>query len=48
MDIAHWAGLGGVRFIPSDFIDKETGNLVEIDQEQLNIINQAHHTVQFY
>ena len=22
VDIAHWAGLGGVRYIPSDFIDQ--------------------------
>ena len=22
VDIAHWAGLGGVRYIPSDFLDQ--------------------------
>ena len=22
VDIAHWAGLGGVRYIPSDFVDQ--------------------------
>lgn len=24
VDITHWAGLGGVRYIPSEFIDKES------------------------
>jgi len=23
VEIAHWAGLGGVRYIPSEFVDKK-------------------------
>jgi hypothetical protein len=41
VDIAHWAGLGGVRFIPQDFIlSEEGGTLMELGQEENRLINQ--------
>ena len=43
MDIAHWAGLGGVRFIPQDFIlaDKgERGEVVDLGEEENRLVNQ--------
>jgi hypothetical protein len=47
VDIAHWAGLGGVRFIPQDFIlagekgeKGERGELVELGEEENRLVNQ--------
>ena len=40
IDIAHWAGLGGVRYIPSEYVDTETGNLKELDESEIKMINQ--------
>merc|ERR1719244_1917414 len=40
VDIAHWAGLGGVRYIPSEFLDEETGKVVELGEEELRVVNQ--------
>ena len=40
IDIAHWAGLGGVRYIPSEYVDTETGNLKELDESEVKMINQ--------
>jgi len=40
VDIAHWAGLGGVRYIPYEFIDRETEKVEELDEEGLRLVNQ--------
>lgn len=41
INIAHWAGLGGVRFIPQEFIDKETGSIIaEISEDDRKMINE--------
>ena len=51
IDIAHWAGLGGVRYIPSEYVDTETGNLKELDESEVKMINQrnmelvSHHEI---
>ena len=31
VDIAHWAGLGGVRYVPSDFVDKADKGEEKVD-----------------
>ena len=40
VDIAHWAGLGGVRYIPADYIDSETEKVLEMSEEDLRLTNQ--------
>jgi len=40
VDIAHWAGLGGVRYIPSDYIDKESEKVLEMTEDDLKMVNQ--------
>ena len=40
VDIAHWAGLGGVRFVPAVFVDRETGQVAELGEEDLKVVNQ--------
>ncbi len=35
VDITHWAGLGGVRYIPSDFVDKLEKGEESVDAEQV-------------
>lgn len=40
VDIAHWAGLGGVRYIPCEFIEKETEKVVELGEDELRLVNQ--------
>ena len=35
VDIAHWAGLGGVRYIPADYIDSQTEKMLELAEERL-------------
>ena len=40
MDIAHWAGLGGVRYIPADYIDVETEKVLDMTEEDLRLTNQ--------
>jgi len=43
VDIAHWAGLGGVRFIPQDFIlaeKGERGEVVDLGEEENRLVNQ--------
>ena len=40
MDIAHWAGLGGVRYIPADYIDVETEKVLDMSEEDLRLTNQ--------
>ena len=41
IDIAHWAGLGGVRYIPSEYVDTESGNLKQdLDEIEIKMINQ--------
>jgi len=40
VDIAHWAGLGGVRYIPSDYIDKESEKVMEMTEDDLKMVNQ--------
>ena len=34
IDIAHWAGLGGVRYIPSDYVEQTTS------EEEQKLVNQ--------
>ncbi len=47
VDIAHWAGLGGVRYIPSDFVDKlekegDDGNgVVDPEQVRRNLLDNV-------
>jgi len=40
VDIAHWAGLGGVRYIPADFVHPETEKVVEMAEQDLALVNQ--------
>ena len=40
VDIAHWAGLGGVRYIPADYVDSETEKVLEMSEEDLRLTNQ--------
>merc|ERR1719270_1233850 len=40
VDIAHWAGLGGVRYIPADYIDVETEKVLDMNEEDLRLTNQ--------
>ena len=40
VDIAHWAGLGGVRYIPADFVHPETEKVVESAEQDLALVNQ--------
>ena len=40
VDIAHWAGLGGVRYIPADYIDVETEKVLDMSEEDLRLTNQ--------
>jgi len=40
VDIAHWAGLGGVRYIPYDYIDKESEKVLELTDDDMKMINQ--------
>ena len=35
VEITHWAGLGGVRYIPSQFIDSELKEGEELDAEKV-------------
>jgi len=39
VDIAHWAGLGGVRYLPSDYVDTE-GKITDMGEEDLDLVNQ--------
>jgi hypothetical protein len=40
VDIAHWAGLGGVRYIPAEYIDSETENMLDMTEDDLRLVNQ--------
>ena len=40
IDIAHWAGLGGVRYIPSEYVDTETGACRQLSDLETKLINQ--------
>jgi len=40
VDIAHWAGLGGVRYIPVDYVDSETQKVLDMTEEDLRLVNQ--------
>ena len=40
VDIAHWAGLGGVRYIPVDYIDKDSEKVLELTEDDLKMVNQ--------
>ena len=40
IDIAHWAGLGGVRYIPSEFINSEDTEPRQLSDMDLKLVNQ--------
>ena len=46
IDIAHWAGLGGVRYIPSEYVeltsvpDTDTGTARQLSEEEQKLVNQ--------
>jgi len=40
IDIAHWAGLGGVRYIPSEYVDTETGQCKDLSEIEQKLVNQ--------
>lgn len=46
IDIAHWAGLGGVRYIPSEYVeltsvpDPDTGTARQLSEEEQKLVNQ--------
>jgi len=40
VDIAHWAGLGGVRYIPFDYVDKNSEKILEMNEDDLKMVNQ--------
>ena len=44
IDIAHWAGLGGVRYIPSEYVDQLTTSDPEaprqLSGEEQHLVNQ--------
>merc|ERR1719189_2591782 len=40
IDIAHWAGLGGVRYIPSEYVDPDTATCKELTQLEQKLVNQ--------
>merc|ERR1719195_2215750 len=40
IDIAHWAGLGGVRYIPSEYVDLETNTVRELTEEEQALVSQ--------
>lgn len=40
VDIAHWAGLGGVRYLPAELVDKQTGQLAELTEEDRQYVDQ--------
>ena len=40
IDIAHWAGLGGVRYIPSEYVDPDTASCKELTQLEQKLVNQ--------
>ena len=40
VDIAHWAGLGGVRYIPFDYVNKDSEKVVELNEDDLKMVNQ--------
>ena len=44
IDIAHWAGLGGVRYIPSEYVELETEAQTEtarqLTEEEQKLVNQ--------
>ena len=44
IDIAHWAGLGGVRYIPSEYVELETEAQTEtarqLTEEEEKLVNQ--------
>eukprot|EP00092_Neocalanus_flemingeri_P014901 GFUD01016093.1.p1 GENE.GFUD01016093.1~~GFUD01016093.1.p1 ORF type:complete len:800 (+),score=220.63 GFUD01016093.1:61-2460(+) len=40
VDIAHWAGLGGVRYIPFDYIDRGSEKILEMTEDDLKMVNQ--------
>lgn len=40
VDIAHWAGLGGVRYIPVDYVDKDSEKVLEMTEDDLKMVNQ--------
>lgn len=40
VDIVHWAGLGGVRYIPVDYVDKDSEKVLEMTEDDLKMVNQ--------
>ena len=40
IDIAHWAGLGGVRYIPSEYVDPDTATCKDLTQLEQKLVNQ--------
>ena len=40
IDIAHWAGLGGVRYIPSEYVDQETKTVRDLSEEEQSLVSQ--------
>ena len=44
IDIAHWAGLGGVRYIPSEYVEleanTETDTARQLSEEEQKLVNQ--------
>ena len=40
VDISHWAGLGGVRFIPSEYVKGVEDICKDLTETEENLINQ--------
>ena len=39
VDISHWAGLGGVRYLPRDYVESG-GEGPDLSEDDLHLINQ--------